>query len=65
MLIVTQTAFDVIGFLAFSDLHKVLGGFQMTPSLLHKQTASCKLPHDWLVSLAMDLAALCDTCMWS
>ena len=29
---------------------------------LDKQTAGCNSPHDWLVSSAMDLAALCD--MW-
>ena len=34
----------------------------MAPSLLEKQTAGRKLSYDWLVSLAMDLAALCD--MW-
>ena len=28
---------------------------------LDKQTASCNSPHDWVMSLAMDLAALCDT----
>ena len=30
--------------------------------LTSRQTASCNSPHDWLVSLAMNLAALCD--MW-
>ena len=25
-----------------------------------KQTAGCNSPHDWLMSLAMDLGALCD-----
>ena len=30
---------------------------------LDKQTAGCNSPHDWLMSLAMDLTALCD--MWS
>ena len=28
---------------------------------LDKQTAGCDLPHDWMMSLAMDLAAFCDT----
>ena len=28
---------------------------------LDKQTVSCNSPHDWVMSLAMDLAALCDT----
>ena len=32
----------------------------MAPYPLDKQTASCNAPHDWLMSLAMDLAALCD-----
>ena len=34
----------------------------MATSSLEKQTADCDSPHNWLVSLAMDLAALCD--MW-
>ena len=34
----------------------------MAPSSFGKQTAGCESPHDWLMSLAMDLAALCD--MW-
>ena len=33
----------------------------MAPSSFGKQTAGCESPHDWLMSLAMDLAALCDT----
>ena len=35
----------------------------MAPSCLDKQTASCKLPHDWLATLVIDLATFCD--MWS
>ena len=31
----------------------------MVPSSLDKQTAGCNTPHDWLMSLAMDLAPLC------
>ena len=34
--------------------------FKWTPSRLDNQTASSSSPHDWLMSLAMDLAALCD-----
>ena len=34
----------------------------MAPSPLDKQTAGGNSPHDWLMSSAMDLAALCD--MW-
>ena len=33
----------------------------MAPSPLDKQTARCNSSHDWLMSLAMDLAALCDS----
>ena len=33
----------------------------MVPSPLDKQTASCNLPHYWLMGLAMDLVALYDT----
>ena len=29
---------------------------------LDKQTAGCNSPHNWLMSLAMDLTALCDIC---
>ena len=32
------------------------------PSSFGKQTASCESPHDWLMSLALDVAALCG--MW-
>ena len=32
----------------------------MAPSSLDKETAGCNSTHDWLMSLAMDLAALCD-----
>ena len=32
------------------------------PSPPDKQTAGFSSPHDWLMNLAMDLAALCD--MW-
>ena len=35
----------------------------MAPSPLDNQAAAYKLLHDWLVSLAMDLATLCDMCM--
>ena len=34
----------------------------MAPSSLGKQTANCESPHNCLMSLAMDLVALCD--MW-
>ena len=34
----------------------------MAPSPVDKQPAGYKSPHDWLVSLAMDLAILCVIC---
>ena len=33
----------------------------MSPSSLDKQAASYNSPNDWLMSLAMDLVALCDS----
>ena len=36
------------------------GHLQMATYPLDKQTAICNSPHDWLMNLAMDLAALCD-----
>ena len=32
----------------------------MDPSSFGKQTAGSESPHDWLLSLAIDIAALCD-----
>ena len=61
MLIVTQAAFAVASFWGLSDVHECLDDLHMAPSSFDKQTASCNLPHDWLMCLAMDLAALCDT----
>ena len=57
MLKVAQTAFAVASFRGLSDVHKCLGGLQIAPSPLDKQTISYNSPLDWLVSLAMDLAA--------
>ena len=34
------------------------GGLQMAPSPFDKQTAGCNSPCYWLMSLAMDLAAI-------
>ena len=31
---------------------------------LQQETAHCNSPHDWLMSLAIDLAASCDMCIW-
>ena len=62
MLKVTRAAFAVACFRGLSDVHECSGDLQMATYPLDKQTAGCNSPHDWLVSLAMDLAALCD--MW-
>ena len=43
-----------------SDVHGCSGRLRMAPSHLNKYTAGCDSPHDWLMSLAMDLAALYD-----
>ena len=59
---VEQSAFTQASFSSLSDIHKCSGGLQMVSSSLDKQRADCDLPHNWLMSLAMDLAALCD--MW-
>ena len=47
-------------FSSLSDSHKYWGCLQMAPSSLDRQTTDCDSPHDWLMSLAMDLVALCD-----
>ena len=60
MLKVIQAAFAEACFWVLSDIQKWWGGLQMAPSLVDKQPADYKSPHDWLVSLAMDLATLCD-----
>ena len=39
---------------------RVLGSPSNGPYPLGKQIASCNSPHDWVMSLVMDLAALCD-----
>ena len=59
---VTRAAFAVTYFSGLSDVHECSGGLQMATYPLDKQTADCNSPHDWLVCLAMDLAAFCD--MW-
>ena len=62
MLKVAQAAFVVACFCGLSDVHERLGHLQMATYPLGKQTAGCISPHDWLMSLAIDLTALCD--MW-
>ena len=59
---VAQAAFAVACLWGFIDIQKCSGSLQMAPSLFDKQTASYDSPHDWLMNLPMDLAALCD--MW-
>ena len=59
MLKVVQAAFAVVSFWGFSDIHECSGHLQIPPYPLNKQTASCISPHDWLMSLPMDLAVLC------
>ena len=59
-----QAAFAVACFWGLSDVHECLGDLEMAPSPLDKQTASYNLPHDWLMNLSMDLAALCDKWKW-
>ena len=60
MLKVAQAAFAVACFWGFSDVHECTGRLQMAAYPLDKQTAGCNSPHNWLMSLAMDLTALCD-----
>ena len=62
MLKVIQGSFAVARFLGLSDIHECSGGLQIATYPLDKQIAGCNSPHNWLMSLAMDLAALCD--MW-
>ena len=57
---VARAALAVACLLGFSDVHECSGIPQMAPSPLDKQTAGCDSPHDWLMSLAMDLGTLCD-----
>ena len=59
MLKVAQAAFAVVCFLGFSDIYKYSGQLKMASYPLDKQTARCNSPGNWLISLAVDLAALC------
>ena len=58
MVKVAPAAFAAACFWGLLNIHKCLGGLKMAPSPLDKQTATCKSSHDWLMSLAIDLAAL-------
>ena len=60
LLKVKQFAFTQASFSSLYNVHECSGGLQMVPSFLDKQTIGCYPPRDWLISLAMDLAALCD-----
>ena len=62
MVNVTLAIFAVAYFWSLSDIHEPLGQLQKAPYPLDKQTPGCQTPHDWLMRLAVDLAALCD--MW-
>ena len=56
--------FGVACFWGLSDIHVCSGRLQMAACPLGKQTAGCNSPYDCLMSLAMDLAALCDMWRW-
>ena len=62
MLKVAQAASAVACLGGLSDVHESSGSLYMAPSPLDKQLAGCYSPHNWLMSLNMDLAALCDMC---
>ena len=62
LLKVEQSAFTQAFFSSLSGIHECSGSLEMAPSSFGKQTAGCESPHDWLMSLAMDLAAVCVTC---
>ena len=64
MLKVALAAFAVACFWGLSDAHECSGRLQMVSRPLDKYTAGCNSPHDWLMSLAKDLAALCDIWKW-
>ena len=64
MLKVTRAAFAVTCFWGLSDIHQYLGHLEMAAYPLGKQTTSCNSLHDWLMSLGIDVAALCDMWRW-
>ena len=47
-----------------SDVHKCFGPLQMAAYPLGKQTAGCNSTNNWLMSLAIDLTALCNMWGW-
>ena len=64
LLKVEESAFTQASFLSLFDIHMCSGDLQMALSSLGKQTADCESSHNWLMSLSMDLAALCDIWRW-
>ena len=45
------------------DIHKCSDNIHMAANPLDKQTADCDSPHNWLMSLFIDLATLCVLCV--
>ena len=64
LLKVDPSAFTQTSFSSLFEVHECLNGFQMPPSSLDKETAGCNSQHDWLMSVALGLAALCDMWRW-
>ena len=60
MLKVARVTFAVACFCGLSDIHECPGCLQMAACPLGKQIDGCNSPHNWLMSLAMALTALCD-----
>ena len=60
MLKVALAVFAVARFWGLLDVHECLGFLQMVAYPLGKQTAGCNSRYEWLMSLAMNLAALCN-----
>ena len=60
LLKVEQSAFTQASFSSLSDIHKCSGGLQMASSSLGNHTTDSESPIDWLMSLSMNLAALCN-----
>ena len=60
MLKVARAAFAVACFWGLLDVHECTGCLQMAAYPHDKKTAGCNSSHNWLMSLAMYLIALCD-----
>ena len=59
---VKHSVFNQVSFPSLSSAHNSSGGLEMAASPLDWQSAGYNPPYDYLISLAMDIAALCD--MW-